>query len=329
MVPVGFARRMMLDSMICENINCRHEGIDEENRFCVHHNKVLNIFLLSGMDRETCKTIVQMDNTNTGPGFSLNDCKMCSKYGCGEITGIPKCNPRTYARALNVCNNHLTECAMRSQREKVDMDVMINTMIDEVKELDRIEKERRSIERQQIIQQRNGRQENHERRRHRRNMEILASTRTQNSTGEQQNGSAETETIINEQTQRDRRIREELTQVISSIQGGQSRDDVPDTVIEVLSEPNIPDTPSRAAGLAALRRHNQTGIMRGDPTESPMDSNSEEITEICSICQDTVDINTNNAISCGHYFHTDCLMQWRQSGRSLATTCPVCRSNIE
>jgi hypothetical protein len=70
------------------------------------------------------------------------------------------------------------------------------------------------------------------------------------------------ETIINEQTQRDRRIREEMTQEISYIHGGeQSRDDVPDTVMEDVFELNIPDTPSRAAGLAALRRHNQIGFM--------------------------------------------------------------------
>jgi len=83
-------------------------------------------------------------------------------------------------------------------------------------------------------------------------------------------------------------------------------------------EPIIPDTPARAAGMAALRRYGQSGPIR-EPEEP------EEPEYICSICQEECG---NNQIACGHHFHTSCLMRWMQSGRSLANTCPYCRANI-
>ena len=47
---------------------------------------------------------------------------------------------------------------------------------------------------------------------------------------------------------------------------------------------------------------------------------------MCSICQGNCEYNP---LPCGHHFHSSCLLQWTQSGRSLSNTCPNCRAPIQ
>jgi hypothetical protein len=42
----------------------------------------------------------------------------------------------------------------------------------------------------------------------------------------------------------------------------------------------------------------------------------------CSICLNEVKPTRNNAIRCGHIFHTSCIERWKSQGKH---TCPVCR----
>lgn len=50
------------------------------------------------------------------------------------------------------------------------------------------------------------------------------------------------------------------------------------------------------------------------------------MTEICSICYDSINETNKATVRCGHIYHTDCLMQHCITSR--AGLCPCCRNNI-
>lgn len=59
----------------------------------------------------------------------------------------------------------------------------------------------------------------------------------------------------------------------------------------------------------------------------------EEI-EICSICMDKLDVKCDDLkneksvlLTCGHYFHEECLKSWYKS--STQKDCPICREKLE
>lgn len=47
-----------------------------------------------------------------------------------------------------------------------------------------------------------------------------------------------------------------------------------------------------------------------------------EIPDECPICSENI-IPENSLLSCGHYVHWDCLIQWDQGYR-----CPICRASL-
>ena len=52
----------------------------------------------------------------------------------------------------------------------------------------------------------------------------------------------------------------------------------------------------------------------------------------CAICSE--EFNEEDGIrsvvcECGHYFHTQCLLKWKYSGRSAGKNCPTCRNLIK
>ena len=55
----------------------------------------------------------------------------------------------------------------------------------------------------------------------------------------------------------------------------------------------------------------------------------EEI-EVCSICMDKLDVKCDEKsvlLTCGHYFHEECLKTWYKS--SAQKDCPICREKLE
>jgi hypothetical protein len=50
------------------------------------------------------------------------------------------------------------------------------------------------------------------------------------------------------------------------------------------------------------------------------------VTNECSICQ--LDCG-DNPISCGHHFHTSCLLKWTHSASRMSHNCPNCREPIQ
>ena len=65
----------------------------------------------------------------------------------------------------------------------------------------------------------------------------------------------------------------------------------------------------------------------------PMTINDiKEPLNCCAICSE--EFNEEDGIrsvvcECGHYFHTQCLLKWKYSGRSAGKNCPSCRSLIK
>jgi hypothetical protein len=58
----------------------------------------------------------------------------------------------------------------------------------------------------------------------------------------------------------------------------------------------------------------------------------DEPLNCCAICSE--EFNEEDGIrsvvcECGHYFHTQCLLKWKYSGRSAGKNCPTCRSLIK
>jgi len=71
------------------------------------------------------------------------------------------------------------------------------------------------------------------------------------------------------------------------------------------------------------QRHYADQVEEEEPEPAPGPEPEEYM---CSICQDDCE---NNPLPCGHHFHSSCLLQWTQSGRSLSNTCPNCRAPIQ
>ena len=56
--------------------------------------------------------------------------------------------------------------------------------------------------------------------------------------------------------------------------------------------------------------------------------------EICSICMDKLNVKCHDVkneksvlLTCGHYFHEECLKTWYKS--SAQKDCPICREKLE
>lgn len=55
------------------------------------------------------------------------------------------------------------------------------------------------------------------------------------------------------------------------------------------------------------------------------------ISEVCSICQESLDLNFKNktnlcsGLYCDHFFHASCLSGWCKTS---ACTCPICRREL-
>jgi hypothetical protein len=63
-----------------------------------------------------------------------------------------------------------------------------------------------------------------------------------------------------------------------------------------------------------------------DETYETIVSNSQHITETCSVCLAHFDNNEKLIqIECNHFSHTECLNEWVK----YKSECPVCRSNIK
>lgn len=45
----------------------------------------------------------------------------------------------------------------------------------------------------------------------------------------------------------------------------------------------------------------------------------------CPVCYETMNHNNSYETECGHRFHTNCLIKWRDEGQ---TSCPMCRHKI-
>ena len=48
--------------------------------------------------------------------------------------------------------------------------------------------------------------------------------------------------------------------------------------------------------------------------------------EECSICGVQMSEGDHMTAPCGHKFHRRCINQWKNSGRSMSNTCPLCRA---
>lgn len=47
----------------------------------------------------------------------------------------------------------------------------------------------------------------------------------------------------------------------------------------------------------------------------------------CSVCMENIAMDQKvRGLSCGHYFHLDCLAEWFMRDRSLEISCPLCRT---
>ena len=46
--------------------------------------------------------------------------------------------------------------------------------------------------------------------------------------------------------------------------------------------------------------------------------------ENCSICLENIDIDQNYKLSCGHHFHTKCIIEWFRNDKKI---CPLCRDS--
>lgn len=49
----------------------------------------------------------------------------------------------------------------------------------------------------------------------------------------------------------------------------------------------------------------------------------------CTVCMDSIDSDAMvRGLTCGHYFHLDCLANWFMADRSLDICCPMCRLSL-
>ncbi len=64
-------------------------------------------------------------------------------------------------------------------------------------------------------------------------------------------------------------------------------------------------------------------LVFNDPIGSP-----RYIEEECPICLEKFLENTNNKakLPCGHYYHSDCILDWANKRRVLS--CPMCRTTM-
>lgn len=70
--------------------------------------------------------------------------------------------------------------------------------------------------------------------------------------------------------------------------------------------------------LAMCWRHAKSAKLLPPPPEIPAE---------CAICYNDMSKQTTTKTACGHYFHTACFAEWKQSRTTShqAVTCPMCR----
>ena len=51
-------------------------------------------------------------------------------------------------------------------------------------------------------------------------------------------------------------------------------------------------------------------------------------THECPICLDKLNKFNKAKMPCGHYFHTDCILDWVDKCKNCKMSCPVCRLNL-
>lgn len=84
--------------------------------------------------------------------------------------------------------------------------------------------------------------------------------------------------------------------------------------------------------LSGLFDQNRSGYYSDDDyyfyewTEELIDRIRKLLPLQCSICHDTIPDGELKVTPCNHYFHKDCLSEWRR--RSPHNTCPDCRGNL-
>jgi hypothetical protein len=342
----------------CENDMCNREPHNRQTKLCVHHHTVYNLFLDSGMNRHLAQISATIDTSHLQTG--CGSCRLAEEVGTGRRN---MCN-RKLARGLGLCNYHLSICSRRARETVTSLPQLVDTMEREHKEeclrlIQENERIRGNYIREAggtsispapapapapapvVTNSRSVRISSSEWQR-RVSSETLAEARA---TGARR-GRAQAEARNAAQVIAPESITPSPTTPAESItrhaiesavsiarQAARNAVELTRSVVESITpetapesatnntEPRVPIirtnnmTPSQVAGLTALRRHN---IDITIPEHEP--------DEICSICFD--ECSNIEPLSCGHYFHAECLSRWSHSGRSLASTCPNCRSPI-
>ena len=312
----------------CENDMCNREPHNRQTKLCIHHHTVYNLFLDSGMDRNLAEIRAKIDTSHLQT--ECGSCRLAEEVGTWRRN---MCN-RKLARGLGLCNYHLSICSRRARETGISLPQLVDTMEREHKEeCLRLIQENERIRRNYIREARGASIAPA--------AEPAATEEPAPAAGSQAapsptmpaesitRNAVESAVSIARQAALAARNAVEVTRSVvesitpESITPSQTTTNNTEPRVPIIRTNNM--TPSQVAGLSALRRHN-IDITIPEPDPEPETEPEPEPDKICSICFD--ECSNIEPLSCGHYFHTECLSRWSHSGRSLASTCPNCRSPI-